>query len=313
MENKASVTETSIDEISVVNTIPSEPKRKIEWNTILAAISVFSIVLGGIAALIRYFGEALYLSFWGISIDFAHTSNNSFLSEILLIVGLSLILLLFSYGVKRLFNQLQGAKHRVLRHILLFLLLCALTIFIFCFLFAFLSWVQSDDTKFTFHMDSSFWVLAVLFGILFTSIAHYVGWKLYTITRPYKGIKDLLNKRGKQIFTAIAAIVIVVGGFYVLTYRFQTCKDTTTFDIIDNQYVVLYKDTDTFVVKECCIHENNMIYINMGTYRLIDTNNVEVQTIRLNPIGGGQAFERLSSEEYAAHLASESPAHETSG
>lgn len=288
-------------------------KKKIEWNTILAVISVFSIVLGGIAALIQYFGEALYLSFWGISTDFAHTGNNSFLSEILLIVGLSLILLLFSYGVKRLFNQLHGAKHRVLKHILLFLLLCALTIFIFCFLFAFLSWVQSDNAKFTFHMDSSFWMLAVLFGILCASIAHYIGWKLFTVMRPYKNIKELFNKKGRRILSALAITVIFIGGSYVLTYRFQTCKDTTTFDIIDNQYVVLYKDTDAFIVKECCIHENNMIYINMGAYRLIDAKNVEVQTIRLNPIGGGQAFERLSSEEYAEHLVSHSPAHEASG
>lgn len=311
MENKASVNETSVDEESVVNTGSSEPKRKIEWNTILAAISVFSIVLGGIAALIRYFGEALYLSFWGISIDFAHTSNKSFLSEILLIVGLSLILLLLSYGIKKLFDQSQDAEHRVLKHAILFVCICALTIFIFCFLFAFLSWVQSDDTKFTFHMDSSFWVLAVLFGILFTGIAHYIGWKLYTVMRPYKNMKELFNKKGRRILAALAITVIFVGGSYVLTYRFQTCKDTTTFDIIDNQYVVLYKDTDTFIVKECCIHENNMIYIDMDTYRLIDAKNVEVQTIRLNPIGGGQAFRRLSSEEYAEHLASDQATPDT--
>ena len=50
MENKASVTETSVDEESVVNTIPSEPKRKIEWKEIASALTILSPLIYGIAS-----------------------------------------------------------------------------------------------------------------------------------------------------------------------------------------------------------------------------------------------------------------------
>lgn len=339
MENKASVNGTSVDEVSVVDTIPSEPKRKIEWNTILAAISVLSVALGSVSTLIRYFGETLYLYFWGIPTDYSNTNNNSFIIELLLLIGFTLFLLLFSYGIKMMFELVQEVAKEIAQngplkvvkevvqkaaqkatlkrtmfyiiHIIIFIIICGIVIMLLQPVLAFLSWALSDDSIYTFNIDPSVELFVMPFSIIFTGGAYCIGWKIFTAMQPYAGIKDFFNKKRRQIL-GVTVLVIVIVGCSMLIYRIGTCKNTTTFDIIDNQYVVLHKDSDTFIVKECCIHENNMIYIDMDTYRLIDAKNVEVQTIRLNPIGGGQAFERLSSEEYTAHLASKSPAHETS-
>lgn len=112
------------------------------------------------------------------------------------------------------------------------------------------------------------------------------------------------------LFLAVAFVFLCFAMYNSLIEQY---KNTTTFDIIDNQYVVLYKDTDTFVVKNCCVHEGEAIYIDSDAYRLMDAKGVDVQTIHFTREGNDPVFYRLSSEEYAEHLASESPAHETSG
>lgn len=320
MENKASVTETSVDEESVVNTIPSEPKRKIEWNTIIAGISVLSVILSGVASFIQYWWDALYLRFWHISTDFIHTSERSFIYYLALLIGLTVIFFFISWGANRAYKLILHKSHNKKKARWFWIFVGFINILLFYFLFSILIWIDSDTLSFSFAWvidiaNMANFILVIIFGIIFAWLMFYVGHIFSTTGLTKNERKNFLYKHIVSTIGIVVTLTVLLGGSYILIYRFQSCKNTTTFDIIDNQYVVLYKDTDTFVVKECCIHrdgENDKIYINTDAYRLIDAKDIEVQTIHLSS-EDKQVFDLCTAEEYAEHLASESPAHETSG
>lgn len=317
MENKASVTETSVDEESVVNTIPSEPKRKIEWKEIASALTILSPLIYGIASGLDY----LYLLFWDIPFEFLHKESNYYVFLFVAVVCFAAVLGFISSVINLMQTRVLHSKHKIGKSILLFILVLLFSFVLIVISAAAILYAGSDNApliKILFYLfyDHKTLFTLIFLSVYFTVLFYLIGFSVIPLTNKEKKEKPNESSKNRIIlsgFVLLTSILIAVGVFaYMLV---NTYKNTTTFDIIDNQYVVLYKDMDTFVVKECCIHrdgENDKIYINTDAYRLIDAKDIEVQTIHLSS-EDKQVFDLCTAEEYAEHLASESPAHETSG
>lgn len=101
----------------------------------------------------------------------------------------------------------------------------------------------------------------------------------------------------KFIGILLICILVFSYGFYLYMFLLQQYKNTTSFEIIDEKYVVLYKDTESLIIKPCLI-DDNTIYIDNDTYQLIDAKDTKIQTISFEKNGEESVFKRLASDDF---------------
>ncbi len=305
-------------------------------------VTAFSAVSAGLLAVfsfIAYWFEVSYLNFWDIPTDFIHADNKDGIYRIIAAVCVSAVILFISYHANAFVTQIKCIWGKLVCLIVVYILYSIYCCMVFTFWLMSSTDVSLDywDTFITWMCLPPYCILIFLIAfILIVPIFSNVLYSILSAIIHFFRRKNLNNskcsskknrkKREKRtseekykLFMSVMYLILATAFIFLCFAIYDSLinqyENTTTFDIIDNQYVVLYKDTDTFVVKECCIHrdgENDKIYINTDAYRLIDAKDIEVQTIHLSS-EDKQVFDLCTAEEYAAHLASESPAHETSG
>lgn len=330
MSDKENLTENRTEKENLTETIKDIAKKDINWNTVLAAIPILSSIFYAIARFIQYWIEISYLNFWSIPTEFIHTNDKSFIFNLVTIICAVIIATLISYCIYHIFLIIKNSKKRIFKKVLYGLLLVGIVFLVLFIIIAvlFCLYLMSKADSGTFGTalsvvahDGSVVFFCAFLSAIFTMTLFCLGSMISSKTvktnpkltndsppKHKKGKKEKdkkdkkANAKNRKTIVIFIISLITIGsilgyGIYLYTVLLQQYKNTTAFGIIEGKYVVLYKDTENLVVKQCLIDDNS-IYIDNDTYQLIDTKNTKIKTIKFNKNGEEPVFKRLSSEEF---------------
>ncbi len=318
------------DTESTLGTIKDISKKNINLNTVLATIPILSSIFYALSRFVQYWLEISYLSFWNIPKEFIHENDKSFIYNFVTIIAIVTIVLLIAYVIYKIYKKIEFTSECKVcigfkKALLIFIVFSSFCIGIGAILCLYLI-SKADIGTFRIAIQIIFYdcnirILLLFLSAIFTFTLFLLGYmispraaKISTETstdnktRKNHSKKCLFHRKEKNnpkkshIFLKLISLLLIIisvlfYSVYLYTVLLQQYKNTTNFEMIDEKYVVLYKDTENFVVKQCLI-DDNTIYIDNDAYQLIDTKDKKIQTIRFKKTGEESVFKRLSSEEF---------------
>lgn len=286
--------------------------QKFNWNILSGIAAIFGIVTSIVytsAKVLAYLYKKSYLIFWSIPEDFMHQGNSSFLYTLAIILSISIVLICASLLLTSILKQKKEKCEKILVLVITGLICGGLTAIIALLLVS-----QSLKSYLSALSTSQIGYLLFFFclcGGIETTFLWVIG-KAYlsSITKQsIKTFKDLKTELAGGIIALFIAFNLAMLMAY--SYSKQICRSTVQFNVIDTEttkQVILYQDTDTYIVKDCYI-QDNVIYINIGSYKLIDSTNVPVQIVTFNSKNDDSVFKRVSSTDFQ-NLINESNSNE---
>lgn len=320
------------DKENLTENIKDIAKKGINWNTVLTAIPILSSILYAIARFIQYWVEVSYLNFWRIPSEFMHTNDKSFIYNLVTIICTVTVATFISYYIYQIWGIIKSSKKckfkKVLYKILFIGTVFLSLFFIISLLFSLYLMSRTDRGTFITALsvvihDGEIMFLFAFLSTIFTMTLFCLGSaisprtiKTSSKSSNYSENKHKKRKKGKdkkvdtkkrKIITKCVLGFIIIGfivgySVYLYTVLLQQYKNTTAFEIIEGKYVLLYKDTENLVIKQCLIDDNS-IYIDNDAYQLIDAKNAKIKTIQFNKNGEEPVFKRLSSDEFQKLIA----------
>ena len=291
-----------------------------------------SILTGVFYAILKFFYywvERSYLAFWHLPKEFIHSNSNSFIYELISTAIAVSIVFFFSYCFYQLKKETINAlkiKREFIKtcciwaiRILFFIAIALFYTIIFhtlCYLY-----IKGTEglsiSYFSILLDNKYVFMLLFMVVLFSTLTLLIGFLYSPMNKDKQNDKlDKVKefKHPKLYFCSLVLIVIVFSILSLLsTYNsyIEQYQSTTTFDTIENSdNVVLYKDTDTFVVKEYFIIDET-IYINRDTYQLSDAKDVPIKTITLAKTSSEPVFRIISNDEFQNLINKSNPSEDT--
>lgn len=295
-----------------------------------SCISLFTILSGAfyaISSFIFYWLERSYLAFWGIPKEFIHKSSTYFLYNLItafITVGL---LMFFSFCFYQIVNAVISSNRttetshvklkKVWRAGTYIFASIILLVFYFVVIHTILYLYINGTTGYTIYYfqilhDWEYKVMVVSLSFVFSSLTYLIG---FCFSPAKKAENDAFAEKKHKVkppksLFYILTILLIISMISVPVQIYKSYIDqykaTTTFETIENSnYVILYKDAETFVVKPCLIIDNT-IYINRDIYQLIDSKEPIVQTITLQKTSTEPVFQFKTGHEFTTLLETQS-------
>lgn len=301
------------DTESTLEIIKDVPKKSKNWNIVLAAIPILSSIFYALVRFIQYWVEISYLSFWNIPKEFIHKDDQSFVYNFIATISLAILSIFISYSIYQTGISIQKHKHHKFLSIAFFIFVCATMLALIVAVISISLISEADNATLTdaikvIFKDTGFTALLVILSAGCTLMLNFLGFICSESILSSDTSTKFLQKHKWFIMCVLFFAFTIYSTYSIGSYKIQQYQSTIEFNIIDRQYVVLYKDTETFVVKQCLI-DDNIIYIDNDTYQLIDTKDKKIQTIRFKKTGEESVFKRLSAEEFQ-NLINESNSNE---
>lgn len=279
-----------------------------------------------------YWVERSYLAFWHLPKEFIHSNSNSFIYELISTAIAVSIVFFFSYCFYQLKKETINAlkinkiKKKCIKGFLTYLVhilfLIAIILF-YALLFHTLFYLYEKGTTelsfsyFPILLDKEYTFILLFLAALCSALTHLIGFLCSPINKDKQNDESDKVKKFKHPKLYFCSLVLIVIVFSILSllstyYSYiEQYQSTTTFDTIENSdNVVLYKDTDTFVVKEYFIIDET-IYINRDTYQIIDAKNLPIKTITLTKTSSEPVFRIISNDEFQNLINETNPNEDT--
>lgn len=290
------------------------------------------ILTGAFYAIFKFFYywvERSYLAFWHLPKEFIHSNSNSFIYELIATAIVVSIVFFFSYCFYQLKKEAIDAlkiKKKCIKTcciwIIRILFFIAINLF-YAFLFHTLYYLYIMGTEglsipyFSNLHDGQYLFSLFFMTILFSGLTYLIGFTYSSTIRDKQKIESNTEhefQHPRLYFCSLVLLVIIcLIAIFFSTYNsyIEQYQSTTTFDTIENSdNVVLYKDTDTFVVKEYFIIDET-IYINRDTYQIIDAKNLPIKTITLTKTSSEPVFRIISNDEFQKLINETNPNEDT--
>ena len=284
--------------------------------TFCALAPILTGVFYAIFKFTYYWVERSYLAFWHLPKEFIHSNSNSFIYELITTAIAVSIIFFFSYCFyqlkKETINALKIKRECIKKcciwaiRILFFIAIALFYTIIFHTLFYLYikGTTEFSFSYFSIPSDKAYISILLLMTALFSIITYLIGF-LYSSPNTDKqnaeSNKTKEFKYPKLYFCSLMLLVIVFSILsFLSTYNsyIEQYQSTTAFDTIENSdNVVLYKDTDNFVVKEYFIIDET-IYINRDTYQIINAKNLPIKTITLTKTSSEPVFRIIPNEDF---------------
>lgn len=277
------------------------------------------ILTGAFYAIFKFFYywvERSYLAFWHLPKEFIHSNSNSFIYELIATAIIASVIFFFSYCFYLLKKEAINAlkiKRKCIKPCciwvirILFFIAIALFYSILLHTFGYLYIEGTEGLSISYFSnlhDAQYLFTLFVMTILFSGLTYLIGFAYSSTIRDKpktESTKEKEFKHPKLYFCSLVLIIIVFSILsFLSTYNsyIEQYQSTTTFDTIENSdNVVLYKDTDTFVVKKYFIIDET-IYINRDTYQIVAAKNLPIETITLTKTSSEPVFRIISNDEF---------------
>lgn len=290
------------------------------------------IITGAFYAIFKFFYywvERSYLAFWHLPKEFVHSNSNSFIYELIAVAIVVSVIFFFSYCFYQLKKEAINAlkiKRKCIKTfciwVIRILFFVAITLF-YAILFHTLYYLYIMGTEglsipyFSNLHDDQYLFSLFLMAILFSGLTYLIGFAYSsTISDKQKTESNTEHEfQHPRLYFCLLMLLVIICLIATLfsTYNsyIQQYQSTTTFDTIENSdCVVLYKDTETFVVKEAFII-NETIYINGDSYQLIDAKDLPIKAITLTKTSSEPVFRIISNDEFKNLINKSNPNEDT--
>lgn len=281
-----------------------------------------SILTGAFYAIFKFFYywvERSYLAFWHLPKEFIHSNSNSFIYELITTAIAVSIIFFFSYCFYQLKKETINAlkineiKKKCIKdfctYLIRFLFLIAIILF-YASLFHTLFYLYIKGTTglslsySSILSDTKYTFILLFFAALCSTITYLIGFLCSPMNKNKQNAESNKAKEFKHPKLYFCSLILLVIIFSILSFLstynsyIEQYQSTTAFDTIENSdNVVLYKDTDNFVVKEYFIIDET-IYINRDTYQIINAKNLPIKTITLTKTSSEPVFRIIPNEDF---------------
>lgn len=263
-----------------------------------------------------YWVERSYLAFWHLPKEFIHSNSNAFIYELIassIVVSILFFLSYCFYQLKKEAINTIKIKRKYIKKCCVWSIRILFVIIIITFytlLFHTLYYLYIKGTEnlffsyFSILLDEEYIYTLLFMAAFFGTLTLLIGF-IYASPSRDKQKEESDNEKEfnypKLYFCSLVLLVI----FFAIAILFSTYnsyieqyRSTTTFDIIENSdKVILYKDTETFVVKDAFIIDE-AIYINRDSYQLIDAKDLPIKAITLAKTSSEPVFHIISNAEF---------------
>lgn len=332
------------DAENTLEPIKDVSKKSVNWNIVLAAIPILSSIFYALIQFIQYWVEISYLSFWNIPREFMHSNDGTFVYNFITIIAVVIIALLIGYIIYQLYKKIEfTSKHKICIYLKQTLLIISVFAFVFLgigtvlclYLIKKVDVGTYSNVLHALIHDINIMILIFVLSIIFTITLFLFGFiispRMAKISKDtftddekkkdkpkkcrFRKKKNKENSYRNPVFMKLIGILLIITlvlgyGVYIYIVLLQQYKSTTDFEVINREYVVLYKNSENLIIKQCLINDN-IIYIDNDAYQLIDAKDTKIQTITFKKNGEESVFKRLTSKEFQNLINETNPNEDT--